>query len=87
MQIVSLVLVCFLIVCALCASLSRSLFNTVLIYMGFGVVMSVIWLVLHAPDLSIMEAAVGVGVNAVLFFLTLRRLNALKGKEKSDDME
>ena len=49
--------------------------------------MSVIWLVLHAPDLSIMEAAVGVGVNAVLFFLTLRRLNALKGKEKSDDVE
>lgn len=87
MQIVSLVLVCFLIVCALCASLSRSLFNTVLIYMGFGVVMSVIWLVLQAPDLSIMEAAVGVGVSAVLFFLTLRRLNVLKGEEKSDDVE
>lgn len=87
MQIFSLILVCFLIVCAICASLSKSLFNTVLIFMGFGVVMSVIWLVLQAPDLSITEAAVGVGVDSVLYFLTLKKLKALKGGEKHDDME
>ena len=87
MQIVSLILVCFLIVCAVCASLSKSLFNTVLIFMGFGVVMSVIWLILQAPDLSITEAAVGVGVDSVLYFLTLKKLKALKGEEKSNDVE
>ena len=87
MQIVSLVLMCFLIVCALCASLSKSLFNTVLIFMGFGVVMSVIWLILQAPDLSITEAAVGVGVDSVLYFLTLKKLKALKGEEKKNDVE
>lgn len=87
MQIVSLVLMCFLIVCALCASLSKSLFNSVLIYMGFGVIMSVIWLILQAPNLGVTEAAIGVGVNSVLFFLTLRRLNVLKGEKKNDDVE
>lgn len=87
MQIVSLILMAFLIVCAVCASLSKSLFNTVLIFMGFGIVMSVIWLILQAPDLSITEAAVGVGVDSVLYFLTLRKLKALKGGEKTDDVE
>lgn len=87
MQIVSLILICFLIVCAICASLSRSLLNTVLIFMGFSVVLSVIWLVLQAPDLSITEAAVGVGVDSVLFFLTLKKLKALKGGEKNNDVD
>lgn len=81
MQIFSLLLVLFLIVCAICASLSKSLFNTVLIFMAFGTVMSVIWLLLEAPDLAITEAAVGVGVDAVLYFLTLKKLGALKAKE------
>ena len=84
MQIISLLLLAFLIICAVCASLSKSLFNTVLIFMGFGVVMSVIWLILQAPDLAITEAAVGVGVDAVLYFLTLTKLGALKGGEEND---
>jgi len=87
MQILTLILLVFLIVCALCACLSRSLFNTVLLFMGFGVVMSVVWLLLNAPDLSITEAAVGVGVDSVLYFLTLKKLNALKGEEKDDDFQ
>ena len=87
MQIVSLILLAFLIVCAVCASFSKSLFNTVLIFMGFSVIMSVIWLVLQAPDLSITEAAVGVGVDTVLYFLTLKKLNALKGGKKANDTE
>jgi len=85
MQVFSLLLVLFLIVCALCATFSKSLFNTILIFMAFGTVMSVIWLILRAPDLAITEAAVGVGVDAVLYFLTLRKLGALKGKEGKHD--
>jgi len=81
MQIFSLILVLFLIICAVCASLSKSMFNTILIFMAFGVVMSVIWLILQAPDLAITEAAVGVGVDSVLYFLTLKKLGALREKE------
>lgn len=86
-QIVSLILLGFMIACAICASLSKSMFNTVLIFMGFSVIMSVIWLILQAPDLSITEAAVGVGVDTVLYFLTLKKLNALKGGKEQNDTE
>ena len=84
MQIVALILMLFLIICAISACLSKSLLNTVLIFMGFGVIMSVIWLILQAPDLSITEAAVGVGVDSVLYILTLRKLGQLKGGRGND---
>jgi len=87
MQIFSLILLVFLIACAICASLSKSMFNTILIFMVFGTVLSVIWLILQAPDLAITEAAVGVGVDAVLYFLTLKKLGALKKKEGAKHVE
>lgn len=87
MQLFALLLVAALIVCAIAASLSKSLLNTVLIFMNFGVVMTVIWLILQAPDLAITEAAVGVGVDAVLYFLTLRKINALKGEKESHELD
>ena len=87
MQIISLILLVFLILCAVFAALSRNLFHTVLIFMVFGVVLSVIWLLLQAPDLAITEAAVGVGVSAVLYFLALHRLSIIKGRENDDDVD
>ena len=45
------------------------------------VVMSVLWMLLQAPDLAITEAAVGTGVSSVLFFLTLRRVKGFRGTE------
>ena len=32
-----------------------------------------------SPDLAITEAAVGAGVTSILFFLTLKKIHALKG--------
>ena len=43
--------------------------------------MSVIWMLLQAPDLAITEAAVGTGVSGVLFYLCLRRIRQLGGTE------
>ena len=34
---------------------------------------------LQSPDLAITEAAVGAGVTSILFFLTLKKVHALKG--------
>ena len=84
MQITSMILLTCLMVCAIGALLSKNLFHTVLIFTGFGTVLSILWLVLQAPDLAITEAAVGVGVTAVLYFLTLKRLNRLKGEDNKD---
>ena len=47
----------------------------------FTLVMSVIWMLLRAPDLAITEAAVGTGVTGVLFYLTLRRIRRMQGTE------
>ena len=46
--------------------------------------MSVIWLVLESPDLAITEAAVGAGVDTILFIVTLKRINAMKGTEHDE---
>ena len=34
---------------------------------------------LVVPDLAITEAAVGAGITSILFFLTLKKIHALKG--------
>ncbi len=70
-----------LIACAIAANLSKSLLPTVIIYAAFGTMLSVLWLLLKAPDLAITEAAVGVGIDSILFLLALRRMHRLDGTE------
>ena len=78
MAVLEVLLLGFLIACALTAVLHRSIMITILTYMGFSIVMSVVWLFLQAPDLAITEAAVGAGVSSVLYFLCLRKIHELK---------
>ena len=68
-----------LIVTAGAAPLCKRLMATVIVYMSFGLLMAVLWVLLESPDLAVTEAAVGVGVTTILFFLTLRRIHELKG--------
>lgn len=87
MMIFICILFVFLIVCAVAASLSKSLLNTVLIFMSYSLVMSIVWVILECPDLAITEAAVGAGVTTVLFVLTLKKIQAIMKEDKSEDME
>ena len=68
-----------LIVTAVAAPLCKRLMATVIVYMSFGLLMAVLWVLLESPDLAVTEAAVGVGVTTILFFRTLRRIHELKG--------
>lgn len=77
MEAFIVLLLIVLVVCAVSASLAKNLLNTLLIFMAFSLVMSMIWLLLQAPDLAITEAAVGAGITGILFFLTLRRINLI----------
>lgn len=89
MQIFTCILLGFLVVCAVSVSLSRNLLNSILIFMSYSLVMSVIWILLESPDLAITEAAVGAGVTSVLFFVTLKKIHAiikLEGEE-ADEQE
>ena len=85
MLIIEWLLLIFLIVCAVAVSISSSLINSVIIFMSYSLVMSVIWVLLRSPDLAIAEAAVGAGVTSVLFFLALRKIAQMGHKD--DDMK
>ncbi len=79
------ILMAFLIVCAISVSFSRNLLNSILIYMSYSLVMSIIWVCLQSPDLAITEAAVGAGVTSILFFVTLKKIHAIQiEKEKTE---
>ena len=86
MTIFTCILLGFLVVCAIAASLSKKLLNTILIFMSYSLVMCVIWVLLQSPDLAITEAAVGAGVTSILFFVTLKKIRAIR-KEKTDEPE
>ena len=81
------VLLLFLIICAVSTVLAKRLLTSILIFMSYSVVMSIIWFVLESPDLAITEAAVGAGVTRILFFATLRKLNKLGGIDDDEERE
>ena len=85
MQIFTCILLGFLVVCAVSVSFSKNLLNSILIFMSYSLVMSVIWILLESPDLAITEAAVGAGVDTILFIVTLKRINAMKGTERDEE--
>lgn len=87
MQVFVNLLLGFLILCAVAASLSKNLLNTVLIFMSYSLVMSIIWILLESPDLAITEAAVGAGVTSVLFFVTLKKIHAILKTEAKAESE
>ena len=77
------ILLAALVICALSVVWCRNLETAIIMFMSFSLILSVIWLILQAPDLAITEAAVGAGVDTVLFYLTLKLVNKLR--EDTDD--
>ena len=72
-----LLLLAGLLVCAVATALVKKPLRAVIIYMAYSIIMSVIWILLEAPDLALTEAAVGAGITGILFFLTLRRIDRI----------
>ena len=85
MEAFKVILLVFLIVCALAVSFSKNLLNSVLIYMAFSLIISVLWMCLESPDLAITEAAVGAGVTTLLFIGCLKKIQAIELTEDEDD--
>ena len=72
----------FLIVCAVAVSVTKDMLTSVVIYMAYSMIMSVIWITLESPDLAITEAAVGAGITSLLFFLTLKKIHAIDARNE-----
>ena len=77
MQIFQIILFIFLIVCAVSVTFSKNLLNSIIIFMSYSLIMSIIWILLESPDLAITEAAVGAGITSILFFVTLKKIHAM----------
>lgn len=84
MELFEIILLLFLIVCAIAVSFSKNLLTTIVIFMSYSLIMSIIWILLKSPDLAITEAAVGAGVTSVLFYVTLKKIRAMK-EDDSDE--
>ena len=87
MQILMTLLLILLVICAVAVSAQKKLLPAVIIFMSYSMIMSIVWLLLRAPDLAVTEAAVGAGITSVLFFITLRRLGLLKRSIREDMAE
>ncbi len=84
-MILRILLLASLIVCAIATALSKRVMTAVIVFTSYSIVMAIVWLLLRSPDLAITEAAVGAGVNGVLFFLTLRKLHLIDKDFQQDE--
>ena len=51
-----------------------SLFRNVVMFIAVGLILSLIWVRLEAPDLALAEAAIGAGLTGVLFLDTVAHI-------------
>ena len=87
MEVFRIILLVFLVICSIAASLTKNTLISVIIFMSYSVVMSVIWALLKDPDLAITEAAVGAGVTSVLFFITLKKIRLIRDNEHKENSD
>ena len=85
MIVLELLLLGFLVFCAIAAVCTKNLLASVIIFMSYSSVMAILWFLLESPDLAITEAAVGAGVTSLLFFVTLKKIHAMKEEGEGDE--
>ena len=75
-EILTIILLVLLIVCAIAVNVIRDLLQSVVIFMAYSSIMAVVWILMESPDLGITEAAVGAGVSGILFLMTLKKIRS-----------
>lgn len=53
---------------------TRNLFESVVLFVAFGLLMALAWMRLEAPDVAMAEAAIGAGLTGALLMSALARL-------------
>ena len=53
MEALSVLLLVFILVCAVAVSLTKDLLTSIIIFMAQSTAMSVVWILLRSPDLAI----------------------------------
>lgn len=82
MEMIEIFLLVLMVICGIYTCMTKNLMTSIIIFMAFSVIMSIVWGMLEAPDLAITEAAVGAGISSVLLFITLLLIQKIKDKGK-----
>lgn len=61
---------------------SRDLFKAVVLFISFGLLMSLAWVRLKAIDIALAEAAIGAGLTGALFLSALGRMGQYRRKDR-----
>ena len=84
MRFFEMILLLSLVVCAVSVAFTRDLLTSIGIFMSYSLIMCVLWVLLQSPDLAITEAAVGAGVTSILFFVTLKKIRAIRKEDGNE---
>ena len=87
MKVFEIVLLLSLVVCAVSVAFTKDLLTSIVIFMSYSLIMCVIWVLLQSPDLAVTEAAVGAGVTSILFFVTLKKIRAIRREDGHEQAE
>ena len=85
MSTLNILLLLFIIACALAVSFTKNLLASIIVFMLQSLAMSVVWILLESPDLAITEAAVGAGVTSLLFFVALKKIHAINDDKEREE--
>ena len=64
---------------------ARELFTSVVLFIALGLLLSLAYLRLAAPDVALAEAAIGAGVTSALLLDTLARIGEWRGDRGGKD--
>ncbi len=78
----NIVFMVLLVATALLAVFARDLLAAVIIFSVYSLIMALMWQRLQAPDLALTEAAVGAGITAVLFVVTIFKTRRREEEEE-----
>ena len=78
MELFNVILIVFLIVAAIAVERTKDLLGAVIIFTAYSLVMSLLWLLLRAPDVAMTEAAIGAGITTILFVVVISRTRRME---------
>jgi len=81
-MLIEITLLAFLVVTAVAICFVRRLLAAVILYAAFSLGLTLIWILLSAPDLAVTEAAVGTGITGALFFVVLKRIQVMEQEHR-----
>ncbi|AGB38942.1 DUF4040 domain-containing protein [Natronococcus occultus] len=79
---VEFALILFVVAAAVFVAFARDIVGAIVTFAAFTLGIAVIWVLLAAPDVALIEAAVGAGVTSVLFLITVMKTTGMSGESE-----